>query len=133
MSEVEVPVVEEEIERRERNPFIDNARRLLLASVGAVALAQDEAEEMVNRLVERGEIAEKEGRKLVKEMMARRREKTSKTREEVGDELDRRIEEILHGMNVPTKSDIDALSRKITTLTNKVDALKQEHDARPDA
>lgn len=133
MSEVEVPVVEEEVEPRERNPFIVNARKLLLASVGAVALAQDEFEEMVNRLVERGEIAEKDGRKLVKEMMARRREKAGKTRDEVGDELDRRIEEILHRMNVPTKSDIDALSRKITTLTNKVDTLKQEQDARPDA
>ncbi|HSM57714.1 MAG TPA: phasin family protein [Candidatus Sulfomarinibacteraceae bacterium] len=133
MSEVEVQVVEENVEPKERNPFIESTRKVLLAGVGVVALAQDEAEEFVNRLVERGEIAEKDGRKLVKDMMERRREKRSKVRDEMEGELDRRIEEILHRMNVPTKSDIDALSRKITTLTKKVDALKKAQDAGPDA
>lgn len=133
MSDVEVPVVEEDVKTAERNPLIDSARKMLLVSVGAIALAQDEMEELVNRLVERGELAEKDGRKVVKEMMARRREKTSRARGEMEDELDRRVEEILHRMNVPTKSDIDALSRKITTLTKKVDALKKAQEARPDA
>lgn len=133
MSDVEVEVVEEKVESTERNPFIESTRKVLLAGVGAMALAQDEAEQFVNRLVERGEIAEKDGRKLVKEMIERRREKRSKVREDVEEKLDRRIEEVLHRMNVPTRSDIDALSRKITNLTKKVDALKKAQDAGPDA
>lgn len=134
MSDVEVQVVEEEVEtKKERVPFFDSARKVLLASIGAVALAQDEMEEFVNRLVERGEIAEKDGRKLVKDLRARRKEKASEARGEMEDELDKRIEKMLHRMNVPTKSDIDALSRKITTLTKKVDALKKAQDAGPDA
>jgi polyhydroxyalkanoate synthesis regulator phasin len=35
------------------------------------------------------------------------------------------MEEILARMNVPTKSDIDALSEKISRLTEKVDELQQ--------
>ena len=72
-------------------------------------------------MVERGEIAEQDGRKLLREVMDRRKKEAQKAE----DEMDRRIEEILARLNVPTKSDIDALSAKITALTKKVDELKK--------
>jgi poly(hydroxyalkanoate) granule-associated protein len=102
-----------------------------LAGIGAVALAQEEIEEFVDRLVERGEIAEKDGRKILSDVLERRRRRVEETEEEavevvesVSSEIDSRIEGILHRMNVPTKSDIDSLSEKIATLTEKVDQLK---------
>ncbi len=106
-------------------------RRVLLAAVGAVALTKDEIEDFVNKLVERGEIAEQDGRKLVKDVLARRHTETERVTEQVTEQLskaesmlDERIESILARLNVPTKSDIDALSEKIATLAAKVDALK---------
>ncbi len=105
----------------ERSPLLGMARRMLLAGIGAVALAQDEMEEFVNKLVERGEIAEQDGKKLIREMVERRRKEAQKAE----DELDRRVEELLKRMNVPTKSDIEALSAKIVALTKKVEELKQ--------
>ncbi len=111
----------EEVVAEERNPLLETVRKVLLASVGAVALAQDELEDFVNRLVERGEIAEKDGRTLVRDLREKRRKQTQKAEKE----LDERIEELLHRMNVPTKSDIEALSAKITALTKKVDELKK--------
>ena len=125
MSEVEVPVQEETVEEKEPNPFVDTARKVLLASIGAVALAQEEVEDFVNRLVERGELAEKDGRKLIKDVMERRKERAQEANQEAKGELDERIEKMLERMNVPTKSDIDALSRKVTRLSNKVDELKK--------
>ena len=47
------------------------------------------------------------------------------TFKKAGDELDKRVEELLGRMNVPTKGDIEALSAKITALTKKVDELKR--------
>jgi len=105
----------------ERNPLVDTVRKVLLASVGAVALAQDEVEDFVNKLVERGEIAEKDGKSLVRDMMEKRKKQTAKAEKE----LDERIEELLHRMNVPTKGDIEALSAKISELTTKVNELIQ--------
>ena len=110
-----------EVVEEERSPLLGAARRVLLASVGAVALAQDEVEDFVNKLVERGEIAEKDGMGLVCDMKERRRKQTEK----VEKELDARVEELLHRMNVPTKNDLNALSAKIAELTEKVDALKK--------
>lgn len=126
MTEVEVPITEEEIKEREPNPFTEAARTVLLASIGAVALAQDEIEEFVNKLVERGELAEKDGRQIVKDLMERRKQKAEEARGHVGDELESRIEDVLHRLNVPTKRDIDGLSQKIATLSQKVDELTRE-------
>jgi len=105
----------------ERSPLFATARKVLLASVGAVALAQDEMEEFVNRLVERGEIAERDGKNLVREMVERRKKGTQKA----GDKVTQHVEEILDRMNVPTKADIEALSEKIAALSKKVDELRK--------
>jgi len=114
-------VVKEIAGEVERSPLLGMARKVLMASIGAVALAQDEAEEFVNKLVERGEIAEQDGRRLVRDMIERRKKEAAKAE----GELDKRIEELLGRMNVPAKSDIDALSAKITALSKKVDELKK--------
>lgn len=120
MSDTTIEIHEETVER-EMNPMLAAVRKVLLAGVGAMALAQEEIEEFVNRLIDRGEIAEKDGRKLVTDIVERRKKQVQNAE----NELEGKIEEILSRMNVPTKADIEALSRKITTLTKKVDELKK--------
>src|SRR4030042_2941850 len=109
----------------ERTPLVEAARKVRLAGIGAVALAQDEIEDFVNRLVERGEIAEKDGRKLVREVMDRRKKDAEKAEDEIG----KRVEDVLDRMSVPTKADIEALGEKIAALSKKVDELKKSHAA----
>ena len=106
---------------QERNPLVEAVRKVLLAGIGAVALAQEEIEDFVNKLVERGEIAEKDGKKLIHEVMERRKKETDKAE----DEIAKRVEDVLDRMNVPTKSDIEVLSEKISALSKKVDELKK--------
>ncbi|HEX6385199.1 MAG TPA: phasin family protein [Anaerolineae bacterium] len=119
-----IEVVEEEM-TEERNTFLGGLRRVLLAGVGAMVLAQDEVEDFVDKLVERGEIAEKDGRKLVNDIMERRKSKAQESTERVEEEFDRRMDSLLNRMNVPTKSDIEKLNTKITELSQKVDTLKK--------
>jgi polyhydroxyalkanoate synthesis regulator phasin len=111
-------IVEIEEMEEERSKLFELARKVALAAVGAAALAQDELEDFVNRLVERGEIAEKDARKLIREVSDKRRKK-------VEGELDKRLESLLDQLDIPSKADIDELSAKITTLTHKVEALKK--------
>jgi polyhydroxyalkanoate synthesis regulator phasin len=106
---------------KEQNPFQETFRRVMLAGIGAVALTQDEVEKFVDKLIERGELAEKDGRKMVREMIDRRKKKS----EGAEDEFGKRVGQILDRMNVPTKSDIDAISEKISALTKKIDDLKK--------
>jgi len=103
-------------------PLYEAARRVLLASVGALALAQDEIEDFINKLVDRGEIADKEGFKLVKEIKERR----AKNMHKVDDVLSQRMDAALGRMNLPTKADMDALSDKIAALSQKIEELKKK-------
>lgn len=102
-----------------RSPLFVAARRLMLAYVGGVALAWDELEDLVERLVERGEVAEKDARKLLAELAEKRKTISS----------DSRVQSVLDRMDVPTKADIHALSAKIATLTAKVEELKKAQHA----
>ena len=97
------------------------ARKVLLAGIGATVLAQDEIEEFVTRLVERGEIAEKDGVKLVQEMLEQPKRRMEKT--EV--EIKRHVDKILDQSNVLTKNDFEDLKQKIAELEKKIDALSK--------
>ena len=108
----------ETAEAEVRKPLFDAARKVVLAGIGAMALAQDEVEDFVNRLVERGEIAEKDARKLIREVSEKRRKGVAR-------EMDKRAEDMLARLNVPTKSDLDELGEQIAALSAKVDALKK--------
>ena len=122
----EVEVTEELLDENGHNPMLEMARNVLLAGIGAMALTQEEIEKFVHKLIERGEIAEKDGRRLIKDVMERRRRKAEEASVEAEATYEGRMEEVLARMNIPSKSDIDALSRKITTLTEKVDELSKQ-------
>ncbi len=106
-------------EEEERNRLFEATRKVMLAAVGAVGLAQDEIEDFVNRLVKRGEIAEKDARKLVKEVTEKRRKGAEKR-------VEKQIDRVYDRMNIPSKADIEALNDKINILTAKVEELKKE-------
>jgi polyhydroxyalkanoate synthesis regulator phasin len=119
--EPEVVEVSEEEVVIEEPSILDSLRRVLLASVGVVALTIEEVGDLVDKLVERGEIAEQEGKKLIVEIKEKRKKKTDEAEEMTSS----RVREALDRMDIPTKSDIDELSKKITTLSKKVDELKK--------
>ena len=56
------------------NCLADAVRRVALASIGAVALASDELRILGNKLIERGEIVENNGRKRLMEVIERTQE-----------------------------------------------------------
>ena len=120
----EVEITEDIVEENGHNPMLEMARKVLLASIGAMALTEEEIGKFVGKLVERGEIAEKDGRKLIKDVLARRRKKNAEASSEVEDEIEKRMEDVLARMDIASKSDIDGLNRKISTLSKKLDDLK---------
>lgn len=108
-------------------------RKVLLSSLGAVALTMDEANEILTKLAERGEVVEADLQRMIDELRAQR-----SSRKEMGvagtshestlkptSALEESVETILTRLNVPNKSDIEELSRKISQLNDKVTALNQ--------
>ena len=108
-----------ETENKEESRFsgiYDFSRKVLLAAVGAAVVAQDEVDNFINKLVDHGEIAEQDARKLVQEVKDRR-EKMLK---------DREAERKKKQATVASKSEIDALNKRIDELKKQLDELKKE-------
>ena len=121
-----IEILEEELTGENgNNAFLDAAHKVLLAGFGIVAITQEEVEKFVAKLVERGEIAEKDGRRMLKDVMERRRQQAEEVRTETEEKVDKRLDEMLVRLNVPTRDDIEALSKQIATLTRKVNALQK--------
>ncbi len=113
-------------------------RKVLLASLGGVALTTDEAGELFTRLVERGEIAESDVQKIVTDLRVQgrqREEEAGKAREELskkaGMALEDSVETILNRLNVPNKDEIEELSRKIGLLSEKVSKFDARNHPQP--
>ncbi len=102
-----------------RGSLYDATRMLMLAAVGAVSMAQDEMTGFVEKLVERGEMAEADARKLVREIMDRR-EKLERDRKQQ--------EQKTSGAAAATKAVIDALTARIAELTKQIEELKKTQD-----
>lgn len=109
------------------NSLLSGLRRVLMAGIGAVALTQEQIEDFVGKLVERGEIADGDARKLVVDILERRKKTVQEGTKKAEGEFDKRIEALLSRMNIPSKTEIDLLSSKIADLSRKVDELNRKN------
>ncbi len=127
----------------QETPFAKTVHKVLLAGVGAMALTKDELEDFMHKLVERGQLAETDAKKVAHDVLAERKKQMDEQVEEQRKRLnakigmgkrrakkiegvvDQRIEAVLARADIPTKEDIETLSAKITALSEKVDALKK--------
>jgi poly(hydroxyalkanoate) granule-associated protein len=90
-----------------------------------IAMTRDEIEAFVNKLVERGELAQKDGEKLVNDLRTRVRDGRPQV-QKVGERVEQGVEDFLNRLNIPSKHDIDELSAKIAQLSARVDELRKQ-------
>ena len=104
-----------------RRPLYQATRTILLAAVGAAALARDEMKAMIDRSVERGELADTEARKLMREMLDKR--------EKMMQEHKERARDSAVNSESATHADVEALSARVAELTHQIEELKKEKSA----
>jgi len=126
--EVDVKINEIESTEAQSSAVFEPIRRLVLASVGVVALTMDEIDSFLKRLVDRGEIAQKDAEKLLREVQSRLQRggtHAEATAEKAESRFETSIEQVLNRLNIPTKRDIDELGAKIAQLTARVEELNR--------
>ncbi len=109
-------------DKKEFYGFYDIARRMMLAGIGAVALKHDEIEEFIDKLVERGELARKDGEELMKEMRERHKKHSE------GEGRHKHMAEFMDRFTVPTRKDFDELYEKLAALEKKIDELNKSKE-----
>ena len=108
----------------------ESANQIWLAGLGAYSKAQKGGADMFEALVAEGEKVQERTKGAADERLAEMREKASETWGKVEKVFDERVGRALHAMNVPTRKDIDTLSRRVhdlTTLTKKAAEEEETH------
>ncbi len=105
---------------------VDNVHKVFLVGLGAAAMAQDELFNLVDKFVEQGEETEKKVLDSVNEMVDDRKKEAEKANKRAEKEFNKRMEAVLHRLNVPSRAEIRSLNTKITKLSKKIDELNQE-------
>jgi polyhydroxyalkanoate synthesis regulator phasin len=100
-----------------RTVFYDLSRKVLLAAIGAAAIASDEISSFVSRLAERGEIAQQDARRLITEILEQREKLEN---EQLQEKERQRTDSV--------KAEIDALTARISELNKKIDELKKTQE-----
>lgn len=105
-----------EAPKKSRRSLLSLSRKVLLASMGAAVLAQDEVSRFVDKMVEHGEIAEADARQLMREVLDKR-EKILR---------DKQAADTHQRPGAPaTKADIAALNARIAELSKVIEELQK--------
>jgi len=108
----------------------ESANQIWLAGLGAFSKAQKGGADMFEALVAEGEKVQERTKGAADERLAEMREKASESWGKVEKVFDDRVGRALHALNVPTRKDIDTLSRRVhdlTALTKKVAEEEETH------
>jgi len=111
----------------------ESAHRIWLAGLGALSAASEEGSRFFHSLVERGQGLETKGRKgftkareEIETSAKKARERVEERVDDLWDKMDERLTEAMHRFGVPTRDEIQALTRRVEELNTKIDGLKGE-------
>lgn len=100
--------------------MIDLLRKTLLAGIGAAVLTREKVEELVGELVKRGEIASKEGPKLVKELL----QESQKVKKELEEKIEETTQKALKKLRLAPRAEIEELKVKLEKLEKKIGKME---------
>ncbi|MGB3904836.1 MAG: polyhydroxyalkanoate synthesis regulator DNA-binding domain-containing protein [Anaerolineae bacterium] len=98
---------------------LKQVRKSLEASLKALQVLEDDVQEKLDALVERGEISQAESQELREELLARARHSQTA----IQDRILKEIEASLIRLGVPSRSDVDGLNSQLLEIESKVDSL----------
>ena len=101
----------------------DSAQQIWLAGLGAFAKAQAEGMKAFNNLVKEGETLQSRSSKVASEKVAQAAAKASGTWDKLEQVFEDRVARSLSSLGVPTKKDIETLSKRVAELTEVVQNL----------
>lgn len=118
------------------NVVLESARKVYLLGLGTASYtvsvttdtvknARTNVGDFSTKMVERGEKFEKETRETVNKQRETRKKSIRNTQKRLEKGFGKRMESLLHTMNIPSKNDINSLSTKVTRLNKKVEDMSK--------
>jgi len=122
------------------NDVMDSAHKVWLAGLGAVAMAEDEGSKIFSDLISKGKTLETRSKKQTQEQMEKAKGSVAGLKivaesywDTFGRTVDDSVTNVVHRIGVPTKEEIETLTKKVEDLTAAVDKLRAKETPRPRA
>ncbi|RJP25887.1 MAG: hypothetical protein C4520_01670 [Candidatus Abyssobacteria bacterium SURF_5] len=101
------------------NQFMKKSR---FARKGALQMAEESASKYYKKLLEYGEVDEEEAKKYLRQLS----DAVTRRRRSMEREINERVSDFVKAMKLPTRADLDRISRKIDAIADKLDARISE-------
>ena len=114
--------------------LMDSAHKIWLAGLGALSLAEEEGGKMFKTLVQRGESFEIKGKEHVEKArgaVTGVRTVAESYWETFERTVDEKITSVIHRIGVPTKDEIETLTRKVEDLTKAIEKMRAKDAPTP--
>ncbi len=92
--------------------MLDYIRKMTLAGAGLAIITTEKIQEMMDDLVKKGEMTEKEARETVNEFV----EKSKQARRDLEEKVEKTITGFLNRMNIPTRKELDEIKERLERL-----------------
>ena len=93
----------------------DLIKKMILAGLGALSLSREKAEEISRDLIKRGELAETDEAKFVRDLM----DLVAKNKAGLEEKVEKAVEKAMAKLDIPSRKEINALKEEIGKLTGK--------------
>jgi polyhydroxyalkanoate synthesis regulator phasin len=94
-------------------------KKILYAGVGAIAVTEEKAKEIVSELEKKGEVTTEEGKKLVNDLVEKGKQRGTELKQVISDE----VKKAIGGLHLVDKDSFADLSKKVEQLNEKLDKI----------
>jgi polyhydroxyalkanoate synthesis repressor PhaR len=108
--------------QRSTSQVMDFTKKNVLSWFDSSFATDQEVEANVDKMVQAGEVSQDEAKRLKDEIRTR----TSAFRKKVDEMVERRVQDVLERLNIPTKNDLTRLNERLDEITRKFETLLQK-------
>jgi len=102
--------------------MIESLRKVGLLGIGVLSITEEKIMQVVNELVEKGEMNKEEGKTLVHELLAEKK----KQMQDFDEKISKDVQNALGKSKIALKDDVSRLEDKITELEKTVQKLVEK-------
>jgi polyhydroxyalkanoate synthesis repressor PhaR len=110
--------------QRSSSTVVDFMRKNVLNYFDSSMLSEETLTENVDQLVKSGEIPQEEAKQLKDEIKSR----THTFKQRLDELVERRVQDVLAKLNIPTKAEIERLNAKLDELSRRLEAQETPSD-----
>ena len=99
--------------------MFETIRKAMLIGLGAADMAAERVQQMVDDLVQRGEVTSDQGKELYRDIMSRMEERGRMENER----MRTRMRDTMREMGIPDRTQMETLEARIDSMERKIDRL----------